>query len=268
MGTTSRTALSTREKWLIGAVVAAVVIALVAVFARPAGPGSDAAGGGTGAGQGGQPAPEAQQPRPPAQQQVPDAQPAEPAAKPSDFARRDADDPTALGDVDAPIVLIEYSDYRCPYCGLYATETQPLLVEEYVETGLVRIEWRDVPIFGEQSEMAAVAARAAGEQGLFWEYNAAVFALAEEGGHTELPRETLLAIAAEIGVPDLERFEADLGSPELAALVQADRDEATTLGVSSTPTFIVGDVAFAGAYPVENFREVIDQELAAVGTSR
>ena len=82
------------------------------------------------------------------------------------LARRDADDYTAIGDVDAPLVMIEYSDYRCPYCALYATETQPELIKKYVDTGKLRIEWRDTPIFGEQSLDAAVAAPAAGEQGM------------------------------------------------------------------------------------------------------
>ncbi|NLT25935.1 MAG: thioredoxin domain-containing protein [Microbacteriaceae bacterium] len=260
MGTTSGKALSTREKWLIAAVVAAVIIALVAVFARPAGPGADTAG------DAGQQVPEA--PVDAGQQQAPErAAPAGPEMLPSEFARRDADDPTAMGDVDAPIVLIEYSDYRCPYCGLYSTDTQPHIVAEYVETGLVRIEWRDVPIFGEQSELAALAARAAGEQGLFWEYNSAVFALAEQGGHTDLPRERLIEIAGEAGVPDLAQFEADLDSPELAALVQADLQEAQLVGVSGTPTFILGDLVFSGAYPIENFRELIDQQLEAAGAT-
>ena len=263
MASASSRGLSTREKWLIGAIIAIAIVAVIAIFARPAGPG---AGGDAQAPAAS--APSAPQAPAQAQQQPPAADGAAPTVKPSDFARRDPADRTALGEVDAPIVLIEYSDYRCPFCGLYAVETQPQIVAEYVDKGLLRIEWRDTPIFGPESELAAIAARAAGEQGRFWEYNHAVFELAERGGHTELPREKLLEIAGQVGVPDLARFEADLASPELAQLVAADRAEATSIGVSSTPTFIIGDSVFSGAYPLETFREVIEAELVNAGVER
>src|SRR5699024_1121871 len=63
------------------------------------------------------------------------------------LVRRDADAVTAMGDVDAPVVLIEYSDYRCPFCGAFARDTMPVLIEEYIETGQLRFEWRDFPVF-------------------------------------------------------------------------------------------------------------------------
>src|SRR5699024_456129 len=132
-----------------------------------------------------------------------------------DFSRRIDGDPTALGDVDAPVVILEFADYRCPYCGVFATDTLPTLVDEYVDEGLVRVEWRDVPIFGEESFAAAVAARAAGEQDLYWEYNAAIFAGADSSGHQSLPTDKLIALAEEVGVPDIEKFTADLENPDL-----------------------------------------------------
>src|SRR5665811_161418 len=88
-----------------------------------------------------------------------------------DTSRRIDGDPTALGDTDAPVVLVEYSDYRCPFCAVFARETLPVLIDEYVESGQVRIEWRDLTVFGQQSIEAAIAGRAAGAQGLFWEFN-------------------------------------------------------------------------------------------------
>lgn len=247
-------AFTNREKWLIGAVVIIAIVAIIAIFARPAGPGANSGAERAPQDAGAPAAPGAQQ-----QQQQRDL---------SHLARREADDPTALGPVDAPVVMIEYSDYRCPYCGLYAIETQPALVAEYVDAGLLRIEWRDTPIFGEQSQDAAVAARAAGEQGLFWQYNTAVFELAQRGGHTDLPRERLLEIAQQIGVPDMTKFEADLESAELQARVGIDHAEATGIGVNSTPTFIIGNTPFAGAQPLETFREVIERELDAAGVQR
>lgn len=184
-----------------------------------------------------------------------DAQPA------FELARRVADDPTAIGALDAPVVLIEYADYRCPFCGVLSRETLPDLVAEYVESGQLRIEWRDNPIFGETSVMAAVAAHAAGEQGLFWEYNEAVFASAPESGHLEIDSDKLLGYAREIGVPDMAKFEGDLVNPELFERVQRDAQEAQQIGVTSVPSLVINDVAIAGAQPLQVFRDVIDGQL-------
>lgn len=79
--------------------------------------------------------------------------------------KREPNDPLAIGRPDAPVVLLDFSDYRCPFCGLFHRETFGTLVKEYVNTGKMRIEWRDLVVNGKESENAAVAARAAGEQG-------------------------------------------------------------------------------------------------------
>lgn len=189
----------------------------------------------------------------------------ESAAPLPDLARRDADDPTALGAVDAPVVIVEWADYRCPFCGVFARDTQPAIIDEYVEDGLVRIEWRDLPVFGDESITAAYAGRAAGEQGLFWEFHDAVFADAPERGHAELPRERLIEIAQSIGVPDLVKFESDMDDPNLQARVQADLDEGYSLGVTSTPIFLVGQIPVVGAQPLEAFQQTIESELDRVG---
>lgn len=187
------------------------------------------------------------------------------AAAPLDLARRTADDPTALGRVDAPVVMIEYADYRCPFCGLFSRDTLPPLVDKYVESGDLRIEWRDLPVFGEQSFAAAVAGRAAGEQGKFWEFNKAVFAEAPERGHIDLTEERLIQLAEDAGVPDLEKFQADLDSEELAAAVTKDAQEAASLGATGTPTFLVNDIPLIGAQPLAAFEQAIDGELQQAG---
>ena len=180
------------------------------------------------------------------------------------LARRADGDYAAIGEVDAPLVLIEYADFRCPFCGAFSRETMPLLIDEYVDEGLLRIEWRDLPVFGEESFNAAVAARAAGEQGRYWEYHEAVFAT-EAPGHQALPRERLLELAAEAGVPDLAAFEAALDDPELIQAVTRDAQEAQALGIMSTPTFIVGQEPVVGAQPADAFRQVIEAELRREG---
>ncbi|MBM7831706.1 protein-disulfide isomerase [Agromyces cerinus] len=183
----------------------------------------------------------------------------------SEIATRDPDDPLAIGDVDAPVVLVEWADFRCPFCAVVTNETLPTIFEEYVDKGLVRYEFRDVAFFGEESIDAAVAARAAGEQGKFPEYLEAVFAAAPEKGHPDMPREKLIGFATEAGVPDLAKFEQDLDRADLRDAVLASTAEAQKLGVTSVPFFVAGDQAIAGAQPIENFRALIDEQLAAAG---
>lgn len=179
-----------------------------------------------------------------------------------DMSRRIDGDPTALGETDAPVVLVEYSDYRCPFCAVFARDTLPILVDEYVQSGQVRIEWRDLTVFGQESIDAAVAGRAAGAQGLFWEFNEATFRDAPERAHLDLPRERLLQIGRDIGVPDMARFESDLDDPGFLESVTADTDEAHSFGATGTPLFLVNDTPISGAQPVEAFRQAIDRELA------
>jgi protein-disulfide isomerase len=178
-----------------------------------------------------------------------------------DMSRRQVDDPTALGSVDAPVVLVEYADYRCPFCGTFSRDSMPELVEEYVDSGKLRIEWRDLPIFGDESIGAAVAARAAGNQGKFWEYHDAIFAAAPERGHPPLPRERLLEFAEKVGVPDLAKFTSDLDDKTLHDQVKFDVAEAAALGAASTPVFLINETPIAGAQPTDIFRAAIDAAI-------
>lgn len=179
-----------------------------------------------------------------------------------EFVRRYADDPMALGDVDAPVVLTLWTDLRCPYCAVFHRDTLPVLLEEYVDSGKVRIEVHDVAFFGEQSEDAAVAARAAGNQGMFAEYVTAIYDVAPEGAHADLPRETLIAFAEQIGIPDMAQFTADLDDPQLRADTQASTLSAQQLGVNSVPFFVAGETALSGAQPVTVFRDFLNAALA------
>lgn len=179
--------------------------------------------------------------------------------------RRQDGEVTALGRVDAPVVLVEYSDYTCPFCGRFARETKPELVRRYVDAGVLRMEWRDYPVISENSPVAAAAGRAAGNQGKFWEFNAAVYQADLPGA--ELTADTLLEIAAGVGL-DPERMRADMATPEVAQAVQKDYDEGRQFGITSTPTFFVNGTQLRGAQPLEVFEQVIDQHAraAAQGT--
>ncbi|WP_019806848.1 DsbA family protein [Saccharomonospora halophila] len=177
----------------------------------------------------------------------------------SGLARRDEGDPTALGPVNAPVTMVMYSDYRCPFCAKFSRDIEPELIDRYVDSGQLRIEWRDFPIFGEQSESAARAGRAAAEQGRFWEYHRAIFEDSPERGHPDLTRAELLGYAREVGMPDMETFTADLDDPSLDEPVDKDLREGSSIGVSSTPAFVINGEPILGAQPLDTFVEVIEK---------
>ena len=178
-----------------------------------------------------------------------------------DLSRRVPADPLALGRPDAPVVMVMFSDFRCPFCAQFSRETEQQLVDRYVEPGLVRMEWRDYPIFGEQSVSAAQAGRAAAAQGRFWEFQHAVFADAPQRGHPDLSPSVLEDFAREAGVPDMARFRSDATAPPTVAAVQSDLNEASALGVPSTPAFVINGNPIMGAQPVERFEAQIGAAL-------
>ncbi|MFJ9686860.1 DsbA family protein [Streptomyces bacillaris] len=183
------------------------------------------------------------------------------------LARRDAGDKLAVGRADAPVVLIEYADFKCGYCGKFARDTEPELIEEYVEKGTLRIEWRNFPIFGEESENAARGAWAAGQQDRFWEFHAAAYAEgAKEKGFS---KDRVKALAREAGVEDLARFMKDLDGEGARAAVAKDQEQAYGIGATSTPSFLVNGRPIAGAQPKETFTRAIEaaaEQAGATGT--
>ncbi|MFI6943838.1 DsbA family protein [Streptomyces sp. NPDC050418] len=179
----------------------------------------------------------------------------------AELARRDAKDPLAQGPADAPVVLIEYADFKCGFCGKFARDTEPALVEKYVEEGKLRIEWRNFPIFGDESEAAARGAWAAGQQGRFWEFHAAAY---EDGAKEKgFGDARLKALAQEAGVKDVDRFVRDAASDAARKAVTRDQEEAYGLGATSTPSFLINGRPIAGAQPAETFTQAIDEALAA-----
>nr|WP_235681173.1 thioredoxin domain-containing protein [Tomitella gaofuii] len=177
------------------------------------------------------------------------------------LATRTPGDPLALGAVDAPVVLVEFADYRCPFCAKFSRDIEPELVERYVDSGQLRIEWRDMPIYGEESMMAARAARAAAEQGRFWEFNRALYAAAPDGGHPPMTVDKLRGFAEEAGVPDIARFTTQMQSDEFDAAIAADSSQAQQLGIPATPAFSINGYPMLGAQPTSEFTNVIDTLL-------
>ncbi|MER7696526.1 MULTISPECIES: thioredoxin domain-containing protein [unclassified Streptomyces] len=172
------------------------------------------------------------------------------------LARRDADDKLATGRADAPVVLIEYADFKCGYCGKFARDTEPELIEKYVKDGTLRIEWRNFPIFGEESENAARGAWAAGQQDRFWEFHRAAYA--EGAKEKGFGKDRVKALAEEAGVKDLDRFMKDLDGEPARAAVAKDQEQAYGIGATSTPSFLINGRPIAGAQPDETFDQAIE----------
>ncbi|GEL20643.1 DsbA family protein [Pseudonocardia asaccharolytica] len=234
--------ISRRERWLLVALVVIALALVGALVARP--PGGTEENPQTAAAQSGDPAP---------------------LGPLGDLAQRIPDDPMALGPVDAPVAIVMFNDYRCPFCAKFSRDTEPELVRRYVESGTVRLEWRDLAMFGPQSTTAAQAGRAAAAQGRFWEFNRAIYAVAPETGHADLTDDALVEFARQAGVPDLDRFRAEMRAPENVQAVQADSAMAAALGVPATPAFVINGTPMLGAHPLDTFVAAI--ERAAGGAS-
>ena len=176
--------------------------------------------------------------------------------------RRDPADNRARGKVDAPVVMVIYSDFGCPYCTQFAQEVAPEL-DDLVEEGTLRIEWRDLAQITETSPLAAQAGIAAANQGRFWEFHDAVYAAADPYGHPEYTEESLVGLATRAGVPDLERFRADMSAQETVDAVDQATRQAHQIGITGTPFLLVGDTYISGYRPAPYVRATILEQAAA-----
>ena len=179
--------------------------------------------------------------------------------------RRDPNDLLAIGAVDAPVTLIVFSDYQCTFCARWSDETLPVMMEQ-VEAGNLRIEWRDVNIFGPASERAAKAAYAAAIQGAYWEYHQALTANGQTPSESQLSEDSLVALAGELGL-DTDQFQSDMNSETTAQEIAMNQQLGLDLGVLSTPAFLLGGQPLVGAQPTEVFVQTLNTALAAQGVT-
>jgi protein-disulfide isomerase len=165
------------------------------------------------------------------------------------------DDDPAIGPPDAPITIIEFSDFQCPYCKRWHNEVYGRLMQEY--QGKVRVVFRDFPLSSihPDAESAAEAADCANEQGAFWEYHDKLF------NGDQLGQTVYLQYAQELGL-DMDKFKTCVDTGRYKSEVAADYDYASNLGVRSTPTFFLNGLPIVGAQPYDVFKQVIEQELA------
>jgi protein-disulfide isomerase len=164
------------------------------------------------------------------------------------------DDDPYLGPEDAPVVIIEFSDFNCGYCRKWYQESLQVILDQYPDQ--IRFVYRDYPFLSETSITAAQAAQCANEQGAFWEFHNALFDRDE-------PRslDTYLLFAEEFNL-NVDDFKACYESERTMDEIENDAVYAVGLGVRGTPAFYINGVPLYGAQPVENFFAIIDDELA------
>lgn len=162
----------------------------------------------------------------------------------------------SLGPADAPIVIVEFSDFQCPFCKRFYDETYQQLMNAY--PGKIRFVYRHLPLTSIHPEAfpSAEASMCANEQNAFPQYHDKLFE-----NQDKLGRDLYMRIAANLSL-DTDSFEECLNTGRYKDLVQQDSDFALNLGVQSTPTFFINGLAIVGAQPISAFQQVIDMELA------
>ncbi len=162
-----------------------------------------------------------------------------------------------LGNANASVTIIEFSDFECPYCGKFFTDSLPLITKNYIDTGKVKLYYRDFPLsFHADAEKAAEAAECAGEQNKFWQMHDKLFE-----NQNALSVDNLKQYAKDIGL-DSAAFNSCLDSGKTAPEVQKDLADGQSYGVSGTPTFFINGVEVVGAQPYSAFEQVINQALS------
>ncbi len=137
---------------------------------------------------------------------------------------------------------------------------EPELVERYVENGMLRLEWRDFPYLGQESVNAALAARAAQEQGKFWEYHDILYESQRSLNSGAFSDDNLIDLARQAGL-DVEQFEESFTSGKYEAVVNRVFREAQDAGIQGTPSFSINGRILVGPQPLETFERVIEEEV-------
>lgn len=168
-----------------------------------------------------------------------------------------------MGDANAPITIIEFSDFVCGFCGRFAIDTLPQLQEKYIDTGLVRFGYQSVAFLSEESLSAAEASECAADQGAFWEYHNLLFERLTSGQRS-FNKDNLKRFAQELNL-DMTAFNTCLDSQQYTSQITYQTETAHSIGIQGTPSFLVNGQTVRGAQPFEVFQRVIEAERAALG---
>ena len=195
----------------------------------------------------------------------------QPSAAPPQPLRISADDDPIRGDPNAPITIIEFSDFQCPFCARFHTQTLPSLMEEYINTGKVNFVYRDFPIqsIHPNALPASVAAECANEQEKYWEYHDILFE--KQSSWSRLDSNTAIATFSQFAQDielEMEQFNSCLASGKYLQEVQNDLNDGRDYDITGTPGFFIGNdeigfVKLNGAQPFDSFKRIIDAQLDA-----
>ncbi|MBU2634536.1 MAG: DsbA family protein [Nanoarchaeota archaeon] len=182
--------------------------------------------------------------------------PQQPTTAPT-IVEASVDDDAVKGDANAPVTIIEFSDFQCPFCAKFYTDTLPQITEEYIDTGKVKFIYRDFPLgFHQNAQKAAEAAECAGDQDMFWEMHDMLYE-----NQNALTVADLKQYASDLDL-DATEFDECLDSGKYEDEVKDDMAEGSSYGVSGTPAFFINGQLLSGAQPFAAFQAVIEAELA------
>jgi len=179
------------------------------------------------------------------------------------------DDDPVKGNADAPVTIIEFSDFQCPFCLRFFTQTLPLIEKNYIDSGKVKLVYRDLPLdsLHQNARGASIAAECADEQGKFWQYHDILFVKQTQWqGLASVDFDnTLKDYAGQLGL-QVSSFESCMKSPDIFKEVNDDLIQARTYGLTATPSFFIGNekdgfVKISGAQPYSVFQTVIEDQL-------
>lgn len=187
----------------------------------------------------------------------------------TDSVSTNADKGRIRGAANAPVWLVEISDFQCSFCKQWHDQIYPTIDREYVQTGKVRMAYLNYPMsrIHPNARAAAEAAMCASVQGKFWQLHSALFDTQKRWADLKSPMAMFDSLARASGV-EHKGWTKCMTTHATAKLIDADFDRTSKAGVESTPSFFIGDRALVGVYPVDSFRVAIDQAIAKAQAPR
>lgn len=166
------------------------------------------------------------------------------------------------GSRSANVTIFEYGEFQCPSCGGWFKTQEPMVVQNLIDTGKAKLVWRDFDYYGEDSFQASYAARAAGEQGKFYQYYNILFSNQGTINSGWASKSNLIGFAMQLGL-DMTRFNQDFSSGNYVSIVANNKSVGERLGVTGTPTFfVVGAkghiITIEGGQPYSVFQQAVD----------
>lgn len=178
-------------------------------------------------------------------------------------------DSPVLGSSNAPVTMIEFSDFQCPFCSQYFTQTLPAVEKNYIDSGKVKLVFKNMPLenLHPNAKAAAMAAECANEQGKFWDYHNKLFANQNSWANLSSVNatSTFKQYALQIGL-DTTNFNSCVDSGKYSDKVNKDSQDGASYGATGTPTFFIGNdkkgyTKLVGAQPYATFQQTLDSEL-------